>query len=323
MTNLDEFLAEANTVAIAGHIRPDGDCIGSCLAVYNYIKKYFPHTETVLYLDEIPNIFKFLSRSEEIVHDRSRDRKYDLFLALDCGDLERLGPSAKYFKAAGKTICVDHHISNDSFADENYIFPDVSSTCELVFNLLPKERIDKTIAECIYTGMVHDTGVFQYASTSKKTMEAAGFLMERGIDFSKIVDETFFIKTFQQNKILGLALLKSRLHLDGQCISSVITKKDMEDFDVLPRHLEGIVSHLRSTRGVEAAVFLYELEEGEYKISTRSRACADLSKIAVKHGGGGHKRAAGFSMNGNPDEIIDIIVAEIKEELENCNEGCD
>ena len=146
-------------------------------------------------------------------------------------------------------------------------------------------------------------------------METAGYLMSLGIPFSRIVDETFFTKTYQQNQILGLALLKSRLHLDGKCISSFITKEEMEKYDVLPKHLDGIVSQLRATKDVETAIFLYELEEGSYKVSTRSREIVDLSQIAVKYGGGGHKRAAGFSMQGDPEKIILEIVEEIKKQL--------
>ena len=311
MTNFDEFLAGVHTVAIAGHIRPDGDCVGSCLATYNYIKTYYPQIEVDVYLEPIPNIFKFMAHADEIISDFSGDRKYDFFIAQDCGDTGRLGNAVKYFETAAKTICVDHHVSNQSFADENYIFPEASSASELIFELLPKERITKEIAECIYTGIVHDTGVFQYSCTSKKTMEAAGFLMDCGINYSNIVDETFYTKTYSQNQILGLALLKSKLHLDGKCISSVITTEEMKKYDVLPKHLDGIVSQLRSTKDVEVAIFLYEGEDGNYKVSTRSKEYVDLAAIAVKYGGGGHKRAAGFNMAGDADEIIETVVAEV------------
>jgi len=311
MTNLDDFLKEAETVAIAGHIRPDGDCVGSCLATYNYIKTYYPKIEVDLYLEPIPNIFKFLNRSEEIINDCSSDREYDLFIAQDCGDEGRLGEAVKYFHSAKKTVCIDHHISNRSFAMENYIFPEASSASELVFELIPKERLTKEIAECIYTGIIHDTGVFQYSCTSEKTMGAAGTLMSLGIDFSKIVDKTFFTKTYNQNRIMGLALIKSRLHLDGKCISSVITLAEMEEYDVLPKHLDGIVSQLRVTKDVEAAVFLYETEPGKYKVSTRSASYVDVSQIAVKYGGGGHRRAAGFSVEGDAEKLIETIVQDV------------
>lgn len=315
MTNFDEYLKEARTVAIGGHVRPDGDCVGSCLATYNYIKTWYPQMKVTVYLEPIPNIFKFMAHADEIVSDFTGEKTYDLFIAQDCGDAGRLGEAAHFFETAKKTICVDHHISNQSFADENYIFPNASSTCELIYELLPKERITKEIAECIYTGMVHDTGVFQYSCTSRKTMETAGALMELGINYPKIVDETFYTKTYNQNRIMGLALLKSKLHQDGKCISSVITAEEMREYDVLPRHLDGIVSQLRVTKDVEAAVFLYETGDGVFKVSTRSKETVDVAKIAVKYGGGGHVRAAGFSMSGEADAIARMVVADIAEQL--------
>lgn len=315
MRDFDSQLCGAKTVAIAGHVRPDGDCAGSCLATYNYIREYYPEIEVTLYLEPIPNKFKFLARAGEIVSECGEDKIYDLFIAQDCGDAKRLGDAAKYFFSAKKTVCVDHHVSNDSFADENYIFPDASSTSELVFELIGEEKITKDIAECIYLGIVHDTGVFQYSCTSAKTMEIAGKLMETGIDFSKIVDDTFYKKTYEQNLILGKALLESRRFLDGKVIVSVITLADMEKYGVLPRHLDGIVNQLRITRGVELAVFLYQTDETGYKVSTRSNGLVNVASLAMSFGGGGHERAAGFSMEGTPDEMIRRIIAKAGEQL--------
>ena len=312
MNNLDSQLEGVTTVAIAGHVRPDGDCVGSCLATYNYIRTQFPQIQAVVYLEPIPNLFKFMAGADEIRNDCSEDVSYDLFIALDCGDLGRLGAAAKYFESAQKTVCIDHHVSNQSFADENYIFPDASSTSELIFDLIDTDKITKEIAECIYTGIVHDTGVFQYSCTSAHTMEIAGILMEKEIDFPKIVDKTFFEKTYEQNRILGCALLKSQLHLGGTCISAVITRKEMEEYGVLPKHLEGIVSQLRSTKGVETAIFLYENEDGAYKVSMRSASVVDVAEIAVKFGGGGHARAAGITMSGEPEEIMAKLLEEVE-----------
>lgn len=168
MTEIDSILKDAQSVAVSGHVRPDGDCVGSTLAVYNYIKDYYPDIKARLYLEPSPNIFKFMQRADEIDSGYADDTVYDLFIACDCSDTGRLGSAAKYFESAKRTLCIDHHVTNGAFADTNYIFPDASSTCELVFELLPKERITIQIAECIYTGMVHDTGVFQYSCTSKR-----------------------------------------------------------------------------------------------------------------------------------------------------------
>ena len=314
---LDKELQGIGSVAIAGHIRPDGDCVGSCLAVYNYITTYFPGIDVDVLLEPIPTIFYFLQGAMEIKSPEDVKKQYDLFMVLDCGDADRLGKAVSCFQNAKHTICIDHHVSNQAFAEQNLIVPSASSTSELVYGVMDASRVTKEIAECIYTGMVHDTGVFQYSCTSRSTMEIAGQLMEKGIDYPGIIDRTFYEKTYAQNRIMGQALLKSRIYEDAQCIGSVITQEEMREFDVLPKHLDGIVSQLRVTKGIEVAIFLYGLEEGSYKVSTRCKGdLVDLSKIAVKYGGGGHKKAAGFTMEGDdPWELIGQIVADVKMQM--------
>lgn len=315
MRDLDSNLMGAKTIGIAGHVRPDGDCVGSTLGVYNYIRDYYPLCDVRLYLEPIPNIFKFLQRSEEIKNECDDELTFDLFIALDCGDLGRLGNAAKYFEHARRTICIDHHVSNQSFADENHIFPDASSTCELVYELLDKSKITREIAECLYTGIVHDTGVFQYSCTSAKTMNVAGQLMEMGIDYPKIVDDTFYTKTFNQNRILGQALLNSELYAEGQIISCVISQEEMKKYDVLPKHLDGIVNQLRITKGVRVALFLYENEDHTYKGSLRVNGEFDVARVAMAFGGGGHVKAAGFSIEGPAETAVERVIAEISKYL--------
>ena len=312
---IDALLAGVSTVAIAGHIKPDGDCAGSTLALYNYIKNNYPGIRATLYLEPIPNIFKFLHRSDEIVSDFSEDARYDLFFSLDCGDSGRLGGAFRYFDAAERTVCIDHHISNQSFADLNYIHPEASSTSELIFDLLDEEKVTKEIAECLYVGIIHDTGVFQYSCTSSKTMNIAGKLMDKGIDYPDIVDKTFFEKTFEQNRILGTALLKAQRYFDDRCIACIITAQEMADCHALSKHLEGIVAQLRSTKGVDVAVLIYENADGTYKVSMRTNGAVDVAAICMKHGGGGHVRAAGATMTGEPDVILQLLLEDIKEEL--------
>ena len=312
---LDAIIEDKNLIGIAGHVRPDGDCVGSTLAVYNYIKDNYPEKDVRIYLEPIPNIFKFLKRADEIRSDYKDDVIFDLFIAEDCGDLGRLGNAAKYFENAKSTLCIDHHVSNSSFADENYIFPKASSTCELVFELIDRQKLTLQIAECLYTGMVHDTGVFQYSCTSAKTMEIAGVLMETGIDYPKIVDDTFYTKTFGQNKILGLALLNAELYLDGAVIATVVFQEDMKRFSVLPKHLDGIVNQLRVTKDTKIALFLYENEDGTFKGSLRVNGDTNVADIAAKFGGGGHVKAAGFSIEGPIDTAMERILNVIREKI--------
>lgn len=320
MVTFDSYMENITSVAIAGHVRPDGDCVGSCLAVYNYLTGNYENVQIDLYLEPIPDKFQFLEHADKIQFPEESDLEYDLFIALDCGDLGRLGKASCYFEKAKSTVCVDHHISNTNFADFNYIFPHASSTCELVYELMDPEKMTKQIAECIYLGIVHDTGVFQYSCTSPKTMQVAGKLMEFGIDYPGIVDKTFFQKTYEQNRILGKALKKSELCMDGTCIYSVITKKEMEKYHVHPVDLDGIVSQLRSTEGVETAIFLYQNENDSYKVSMRSASFVDVAAIATEFGGGGHCRAAGATVSGKPEKILKKLLSRVKEQQKNHGE---
>lgn len=315
MIRFEDKLNGVKTVGISGHVRPDGDCVGSTLAVYNYITTYYPEVQVELFLETIPDVFLFLKNTDKIKHEYEEDKVFDLFIVLDCGDEGRLGPFAKYYNAARHTLCIDHHVSNQSFADDNYIIPDVSSTCELVFDMLDTDKITKEIAECLYTGMVHDTGVFQYSCTSAKTMNNAGILMEKGIDYPKIVTDTFYLKSYDQNRILGYALLNSKLYLDGKVIVTYLTKENLAEFHCTSKELDGIVNQLRVTKGTEVAVFLYESEDGSYKASFRVSGDVNVAEIAQSFGGGGHVKAAGCNIYGNIEDVINRILEEIKKRL--------
>ena len=313
---LNRALEQVKSVAIGGHVRPDGDCVGSCMGLYQFIKTWYPDLQVDVYLEDIPESFKVLIvASKEIKGTVEEEKQYDLFIALDCADMSRLGFSSVLFEKAKKTICVDHHISNAGYAGENHIVPEASSTSELVFHLLPYEKITKEIAECLFLGIVHDTGVFQYTCTSPETMEAAANLMRKGIRANEIIDKTFYEKTYAQNQILGRALLESSLLLDGKCIYTCLTKQIMDFHGVKPKDLEGIVSQLRVTEGVEVAIFLYQTDNEEFKVSLRASGDVDVSKVAGCFGGGGHKKAAGVTMKGTADEIVTLLTKEIAVQL--------
>ena len=302
--------------AISGHVRPDGDCIGSCLGLYLYLKEQYPHIRTDVYLEEIPGAYRMIKGTDEVKSQIPEGEVYDVFFCLDCGDKERLGFSAPLFEAAKETVCIDHHVSNEAFADQNHIVPNASSTSELVFTLLDKEKISKEAAEALYMGIVHDTGVFQYSCTSPETMEIAAELMRKGINGSEIIDKTYYEKTYVQNQILGRALLESMLIMDKRCIVSVIRQRSMEFFQAQPTDLEGIVSQLRQTKDVEVAIFLHEVEPQKYKVSLRSKNKVDVSVIAKHFGGGGHVRAAGVTMKGSSHDVINNITARIALQLD-------
>jgi len=316
MRKLSELLSGAHTAAIAGHVNPDGDCVGSCLALYGYMKLTYPDVQTTVFMEKMPHVYAFVEGSEEAMTSCEMDM-CDVFFSLDSGDMQRIGVAGDLFQKAALTVCIDHHISNTGYGMVNYIRPEASSTSELVYELILEDggRISKETAEALYLGIIQDTGVFQYSCTGVRTMQIAGELMKYGIDFTRIIQETFFQKTYTQNLLLGHALTDSRLMLDGNCIVSIVSKELIDDLNADSSDLDGIVSQLRNTKGVETAVFLYETSRNTYKASLRSARVVDVSRIAVKFGGGGHKRAAGCTMTGESRAIISDILEEIKKAM--------
>ena len=316
MFNLKELLEGKQSVALGGHVRPDGDCVGSTMGLYLNLKENFPQIETDLYLESVPEAYSMIRHTDEVKSELPEGKIYDLFICMDCGDLQRLGFSQKLFIESKQTACIDHHVSNEAFADVNYIVPDASSTSELVYNLLDYDKMSLETAEALYMGIAHDTGIFRYSCTSPETMEAAAQLMRKGVDTAKITDRTYYEKTYVQNQILGRALLESIMVLDQRCIVSVVRLKEMEFFQAKPSDLEGIVSQMRQTKGVEVAMFLHETAPQTFKVSQRSKERVEVSRIAIYFGGGGHVRAAGVTMKGSVHDVINNLTALIEKQLD-------
>lgn len=321
--NILEEVKGCRTIAVSGHIRPDGDCVGSCMAMALYLEKCLPGTRVDVFLGSFSRALeKNIAGTQQIRHDYMTDvTAYDAFICLDC-EKDRLGEALPLFNRAGKTINIDHHKSNPGSGMVNYIRPEASSACELVYEVLDAGRIDEEIARNLYIGMVTDTGVFQYSSTSRRTMEIAGRLLDYGFDAPRIIREVFYEKTYIQQQILGRALLESILFLDGKCIFSRIDRKTMQFFRASSSDLDGVVSQLADTSGVLCAIFMYELEPLTYKVSLRSNCDEiDVAVIAEKFGGGGHKRAAGCTVNAPYHDIINNISAVLVKQMKEAGKG--
>ena len=315
--NIYEEVKDAKTIGISGHIRPDGDCVGSCMGLYLYLKKVCPAAAIQVMIERPADVFSCIRGIEEISSDfKPITEKFDVYIALD-SEKSRIGEAEKFFDQAEKRINIDHHISNaGGSGDVNYVVPTASSASELVYDVIgDKSDIDADIAKALYIGIIHDTGVFQYSNTSPKTMKIAAELISYGFDFPELIDKTFYEKTYVQNQILGRALLESILFMDGKCIVSMIDKKTMAFYNADSHDLEGIVSQLRSTKGVECAIFLYQTDTLEYKVSLRSNGAVDVAKVASFFGGGGHVRAAGVTMQGTFYDIVNNLCAQIEKQL--------
>ncbi|MBR6223876.1 MAG: DHH family phosphoesterase [Lachnospiraceae bacterium] len=302
MNEIFDLLKAASTIAIFGHISPDGDCVGSCLGFYNFIKENYKPDKVTVYLEDFSKDFMFLSGSDQVCHDPDTDEVFDLGISLDCGDTFRHGDFGHIFKRAVKKISIDHHVSNEGFGDVSVVYPEKSSTCEILYDLFPLDKISKNTAECLYVGIVHDTGVFKHSCTAKSTMVAAGELLEKGVRSDYVIDKTFFNKTFASNKLLGVALLNAKLEFEGKLIYTILRLEDFSSVGATTLDTDGIVDQLRVTEGIEVALFIYQKAENEYKYSLRANSDVDVSKIAVAFGGGGHKKAAGVNIK-EPVEV--------------------
>ncbi len=310
-------VGNVKSIGIAGHMRPDGDCAGSCLALYRYLSRIKKEAQIDFYLEEIPEKLRITEDSDRVLQSSDNRKEYDVFISLDSGSSDRLGFAEEYFKNAKKSINIDHHISNTNFAQVNYVVADASSTCEVLYELMDKKYIDLAIAKALYMGIIHDTGVFKHSNTTKRTMEIAGSLIELGVPFSEMIDETFYRKDYHQNQVLGRCLLESLLLLDGKCIVSSVSNKTMEFYEVESSDLDGIIDQLRITKGVEVAILIYETDFHEYKVSMRSNGVVDVRKIAVYFGGGGHIMAAGCTLHGTLHDVVNNLTPHIEFQLKN------
>ena len=306
-------IERAETIAISGHVRPDGDAIGSSMGLYYYLADNYPDKTVCVYLEEVPDSFAHI-RDEEAMSKRCDH--YDLFIALDSGDIERLGDAGKVMQECSDYIInVDHHITNTRFGNKNIVDIKASSTCQILFTLMDEEKIGRLTAMALYTGIIHDTGVFKHNNTSYQTMRIAGKLMRKGIAFGEIIDNSFYNKTYKQLQIMGKCLTESRLFMGGLVIASVMTMEDMEFYQAKPSDLDGIIDQLRTTEGVEVAILLSERKKGEFKVSMRSNQIVDVASIGQYYGGGGHIKASGCTIQGSADEVIDELVDAVRVQL--------
>ncbi len=305
---------DAETIAIGGHVRPDGDCVCSVMALYRYLQKELPEARIDVYLEKPAEVFACISGIEDIRSDFQTQQVYDVFIALDCND-ERLGNALPIYRKAGRRINIDHHISNTGCGDLNIIEPQRSSTAELLYDLMDPQKVDEEIAKAVYIGIAHDTGVFRYSNTSPHTLETAAKLLAFGFDFSELIEKTFFEKTYVQTQIMGRAVLESVRFMNDRCIVSMVTRRMMEFYQVSTKDLDGIVNQLQVVSGVDCAIFMYEIGTLEYKVSMRSNGKVNVADVAVKFGGGGHVRAAGCTMNGTYHDNINNLSREIAGQL--------
>lgn len=313
LENIKEKIENSNSILIMTHINPDGDAVGSSLGLLSALKKI--EKKAAVYMPVPNKTFSFLPGYSEIITSVENVKDYDLCIALDSSDLERLGSGREYFEAIEDTIVIDHHITNQNFGDINYLNAVASSTCENLIVVLAAMgiAINKEIAESLYTGILTDTGAFRY-NVQSETYEFVAMLVESGIETAKIYRRLFDLTTLNKTKLLGRALDRLEVLEDGKVSFTYITREDLEEFSLEESDSEGIVNFGRNIEGTEVSIFVKEQSE-KYKVSMRANEYVDVSIVASKFAGGGHVRAAGFESLMPLEQIKLAIIEELKKQL--------
>jgi phosphoesterase RecJ-like protein len=307
------LLNQAKTIGIAGHVHPDGDCLGAMLSLKNFIEKQGKQVKVLAEKEDLPESYVFLPGYDSIT-DEIPGFNFDIFISVDAPNLKRLGRFKWAFTGAQETINIDHHPDNENFAQLNIVHKDFSSTSEIIFWILKHSgmEIDLETATCLYVGIVTDTGKFQYSNTFPSTFEAAKQLVERGVVPVEIFRKVYENIKPEVLKFLGVVL--ERVKSEDGFFWSYFTKQDLEKFKVKVSDTENFVDYIRSIRGVKvAALFKSIVDEQQWKVSLRSSGEINVQRLSAKFGGGGHYEAAGCEVSGTLDVAVRSILEVYRE----------
>jgi len=305
-------------ILITTHKNPDGDAIGSTLGWFNFLKSIGKDVK-VVYRDRLPYFFDFLPGIDEVEVGEEVEGRYDWVIITDVSEERRTGFLSI---PADRSIVIDHHITAEPFADFSIVEPEISSTCELSYELMvliDREKITYEVALPLYTGMFTDTGGFSYNNTSPRTHEVAAELLRKGIDPYTVRFNLFERNRINRFKLLELVLKTLEFALNGKVAHITVYRKFLEETGALLEETEGFINYPRSIAGVEVAVFFKEIEKESWKVSLRSKGKINVAEIAKKLGGGGHKMAAGYEAEGELEEIKKGLFKELELAFESLN----
>lgn len=299
---------------------PDGDNIGSSLALYNGLKKAGKAVRFILD-DDIPKIYRFLESSNK-AEKPGEYESFDAVIALDCGDAERLGKSGRYLDN-NFIINIDHHISNNKFGNLNLVESKASSTGEIIYQILKLLGIDldKEISECLYTAIVTDTGQFQYSSTTATTHQIAGELINNGVNVSLMFERIYQNSSKEKVVLMKMALGSLEFYHNDSISCVSLTLQQMQVAKAKDEDSDGMINLARDIECVEVAIFLKELEPGKIKVGLRSKKVIDVAAISLQFGGGGHVRAAGCTIHGTVAEVKKKILDAVIERFNNTEDA--
>ncbi|NMF05974.1 DHH family phosphoesterase [Clostridium beijerinckii] len=322
LKEIKEEILKSKRIGLSFHTSPDGDAIGSTLALLNALR-HLGKDSYIISRDVISDNLSFLSFANEIDGNTLEPKEgTDLVIILDCGNVERISADLSNYK--GKVINIDHHISNEEYGFINYVDVSAAATCEISYLLAEELGIDfknKTdveinIGSAVYTGIVTDTGSFRHSNVTKRTHKIVSELIELGVNNSKVHSNLFDNKPFEKVKLMGCVLSNIELALENKVAVLEIPKGMLEEFNLKNTDTSDIISVGLGIKGVEVSMLLKEVEDG-VKGSLRSKNDVDVRKVAEVYGGGGHIKAAGVMQKGvNIETAKENLLKILKEELQ-------
>ncbi len=309
---ISELIDRSRVFLITTHERPDGDAIGSSLALYHMLQGM--GKEPVVYCqDETPENYRFLPASDRIVVELPPPDSFDAAFILDCGELRRVGREAERIASVSRLVNIDHHVSNGGFCDTTLIDTEASSTGELIFRIASHMgyEIGAEMASCIYTAILTDTGGFRYGNAGSGALLAAADLVSRGAHPQWISENVYEANPPAKIRLLAAVLPTLSLDEDGSVGSLVVMRQALSEAGAMPEHTEGFVDLPRTIRGVQISILYSEMPDGRFKLSMRSKGTVNVERVARAFGGGGHLNAAACMVAGElPDirrRVLEVI----------------
>lgn len=305
-------MTDSRRVVVASHENPDGDAIGSLLAVGLALEKRKKEV-TFFNASPIPAVYRFLPAVGRITADITAASGFDTAVILDCGGLERLGPAAALIQKIPVVVNIDHHITNTGFGTIQLVDPEACATAELVYRLLVRMQapIDKELATLIYTGLLTDTGSFRFANTTQATFAICLEMTRRGASPHEVARHVYGTYSLGRIKLLNLALDSIEITGNGKLSIMTVTRDMLRQTGTHPEDADGLIHYARRIEDVRVAALIHELQNGNgaaagpgrFHVSLRSDGSVDVAAVAVSYGGGGHQSAAGFSIEAPLPEV--------------------
>lgn len=313
-----DLIQQAESIVLIPHLNPDGDALGSVLGLYHALKSnHKTHLKAVSH-DPVPEIYRFLPDWQAIDSDPQPITTFDLAIVCDMSQLTRAGKQADLARTARKILQIDHHVPQETFADERLVDTKAAATAEIVYRLLRamKQPIEAEVAQCLLTGIVTDTFSFKFPNTTPQSLRIAANLQARGANVSDINEQVFESRSFSSVKLLGLTLSTLKRSADGRIAWVLISRETFEKAGATEEETEGIVNYVRSIRGVDIAFMMREAQEKKIRVSLRSRGKVDVAAIARVFNGGGHENAAGCTLEMSLPHAEKRLLAEVMSWME-------